>query len=158
MDHLQVVGYSAFILALFSTPQTECQSCMPVESFRGMDFPQYHDLGWFGGMHHLEKWMSLAEPFATWWVAWWSFCPAHTSWISESMRPEEVAISWKVQERSWDPSWSTLGQSILKLHSLSSLDEVGVFSEGFPMTPLEQPCKGPPLFLPLAGMLFQSDI
>ena len=40
----------------------------------------------------------------------------------------------------------------------SSLDKVGVFSEGFSMVLLEEPCKGPPLFPPLVGMLFESDI
>ena len=40
----------------------------------------------------------------------------------------------------------------------SSLDEVGVFSEGFPMTLLEEPHKGPPLFPPLVGILFWSDV
>ena len=51
---------------------------------------------------------ALGESFATWWATQRSFCPVHTSWtswISESIIPAEVAISWKMWERSSDPSW-----------------------------------------------------
>ena len=41
-----------------------------------------------------------------------------------------------------------------EIHLPSSSDKVGVLSEGFLMVLLE----GPPLFLPLAGMLFGSDV
>ena len=51
-----------------------------------------------------------------------------------------------------------VGVMHLKIYSPNSLDEVGVFSEGFPMALLEEPCKGPPIFLPFTGMLFGSDI
>ena len=46
----------------------------------------------------------------------------------------------------------------LEIHLPSSLDEVKVFSEGFLMALLEDPHKGPSLFLPSAGMLFGSDV
>ena len=46
-----------------------------------------------------------------------------------------------------------VGMVHLEICSPSSLDEVRVFSEGFPMTLLEEPNKGPPLFLPLVEML-----
>ena len=117
MDHSQEVDYSAFILALFSTPQTEGQSCMPPESLGGMGSPQSHDLRQFGGCTTWKKQMSLGKPCPAWRVAQGSFHPAHTSWtswISESMRPADMAISWKVQEGSWDLLWFKLGWCILK--------------------------------------------
>ena len=56
------------------------------------------------------------------------------------------------------PLMVIVGVVHLEICSSSSLDEVGVFFEGFPMVLLEKSHKEPPLFLPLAGMIFQSDI
>ena len=40
----------------------------------------------------------------------------------------------------------------------SGLDEFRVFPEGFQVALLEEPYQGSPLFLPLAGPLFRSDV
>ena len=58
-----------------------------------------------GGMI-LKKWMTLGEVLAMWWVALRSFQLVYTSgtsWTSEPIRLVEIAISLKVEERSYDP-------------------------------------------------------
>ena len=157
MDCSQVVGYSAFILALFSTPQTEGQSHMPAESFGGMDSPQSHDLRWFSGMYCPEK-MDVFRG---------TFCHmvSGTEVLLSSLHLLDL-MDFRTHEASrcghllesvaeiLGPLMVNVGVVYLEICSPSSLYEVRDFSEGFPMTLLEKPCKGPPLFLPF----FQSDI
>ena len=147
-----MVDHSALILALFSTPWTG-QSHLPVEVFRGMDSPQCHDLRQFVGRHHPEK-MDVFRG---------TFC--HVVSSPEVLSSSPHLMDFRAHEASgggyllkvMGPLMVIVRAAHFEIHSPSSLDEVRVFSEGFPMALLE-PCKGPPLFPPLVGLLFGSDI
>ena len=156
-----MVDYNAFILALFSTPWTEGQSHLPAEGFRRMDSPQSNDLRLNGGMHHLEK----TDVFRG------TFCHMVSSpeVLSSSphlldlmdFRTNEASRGGHLLESAGEvmgPLVVKVGEVHLEIHSPSSLDKVGLFSQGFLMALLEEPHKVPLLFLPLAGMLFGSDI
>ena len=160
MVHPLVVAYSAFFLAHFSTPQTG-QSCMPAESFGGMNSPQSHDLRWLSGMHHPER-MDIFRR---------SFCHMVSGpEVLSSSSHLLVLMDFRIHEASGGghllesvgeilgPLMVEVGAVHLEMCSPSSLDEVRIFSEGLTMTLLEELHKGPPLFLPLAGMFFQSDV
>ena len=127
----------------------------------GMDSPQSHDLRQFSGRHHPEKMDALRR----------TFCHVVSSLEVLSSSPhllDLMDISANETSRGdhllegvgevMGPLKVIVGAVCFEIHLPSSLDEVGVFPEGFPMVLLEDPCKEPPLFLPLVGMLFRSDV
>ena len=144
-----MVIHCALILTLFSTPLTEGQSCLPVKGFKGIDCHQSHDLRWFSGRHHLEKLDAL----------WGIFChAAHGPEVLSCCLHLLDLVDFRSHEASGgghllEGAGEVMGHLMVIVRAVhseiclpSSSDEVGVFSEGFPMALLEKPHRGLPSF------------
>ena len=134
-----MIDHSALIQALFSTPWTEVQSCLPVKGFGGMDSLQSHDLRQFGRRLLPEKMYVFRGTFH------------HVVSSLEVLFPSPYLLDlmdFRTHEASGgchhlEGVGEVMGSLIVivrvvhfEICSCSSLDEVGVFSEGFPMAPL----------------------
>ena len=126
-----------------------------------MDSLQSHDLRQFGERHHLEKMDVFRGTF---------HCAVSGLEVISSSPHLLDLMDFRAHEASrgghlLEGLGEVMGPLMVKVRAMhleiclpSSLDEVGVFSEGFLMALLEEPCKEPPLFLPLLEMLFGSDV